>query len=269
MKSNYTSNKIICSGTEWFCTPRVVEFFFRCRARKICWVLDSRSLCSLQQSVCGIASEKTLNDQTPSSVCGRKMVADHLHLPLPPPDPRALNDSQLIQNSNPHQTHFKNSSMVLIRDSLPHNDCSVFPPINHENLHPIPQQQQHPLSPSLSSSSSSSFSSSSSSSFAPSDAEYSDPESPLSSETRLQKSGAKATTWVGFGYEVLRSKLLAFASSFGCRWGIQTFGSTSAGIIGLGLMIWSLYMRSRQRRSRENLMQLVKQRDEVSLIGFL
>ncbi|XP_015883414.3 uncharacterized protein LOC107419190 [Ziziphus jujuba] len=189
------------------------------------------------------------------------MEADHLHLPLP--IPQDLNDSQLIQTSNPHQTHFKHSSMVLIRDSLNHNDCSVFPPINHENLHPIPLQEQRPLSPSLSSSSSSPLASSSSSSFSPSDAEYSDPESPLPLETRVQKPGSKANTWVGFGFEVLRSKLLAFASSFiGYRWGIQSFGSTFVGIIGMAMMMWSLYMRSRQRRSREKLMQLVKQKDQ-------
>ena len=47
------------------------------------------------------------------------------------------------------------------KDSPTNNDCSIFPPINHENLPISKQNEQHPLSPPSSSSSSSSPSSSS------------------------------------------------------------------------------------------------------------
>ncbi|KAF3437614.1 hypothetical protein FNV43_RR20370 [Rhamnella rubrinervis] len=183
--------------------------------------------------------------------------------------PQGLDDCELIQFSNPQNTHFEHWSMVVIRDSAAPNDCSVFPPNNHENLH-LHEREEHPLSPSSSASSSSS-SLSSSSSFSPSDTDSSDPESPLPSDARVQKTGGKANSWLSIGFEVLRSKLLAFALPFGyngggIRWGIQSFGST-AGVLAMVVMLWSLYMRGRhRRRSRENLMLLVKEKDEVSLI---
>ena len=101
----------------------------------------------------------------------------------------------------------KEWSMVVIRDSPTHDDCSIFPPINHENL---PISEQHPLSPSSSSSSSSSpsssspppnpFSSSSSLSSSPSDSTASDPQPapPPSSNSQVKRAG-EVTRWIGLG----------------------------------------------------------------------
>lgn len=220
------------------------------------WEL-SRSSCSLKCS-----SNCLSSSWRPSTWLD--MVGDHV--------PQSLNNCEQSHLSDPQNTCFKHWSMVVIRDTLPNNDCSVFPPINHENLNHH-EEQDRPLSPSLSSSSSPSSSSSlsSSSSFSHSDTDSSDPESPGPSDTQVLETVGKANLWLSIDFEVLRSKLLAFASSFGYNGGgirgrIQSFCST-AGIVATAVMFWSLYMRGRhRRRSRENLMLLVKEKDEVSSI---
>ncbi|KAL1068522.1 hypothetical protein V6Z11_D12G203600 [Gossypium hirsutum] len=61
------------------------------------------------------------------------------------------NFNSIASKSEPSQLIKQPRSMVMIRDSLPQSDLSIFPPINHENLHyQIQQQQQNPVSePSL------------------------------------------------------------------------------------------------------------------------
>ncbi|PON70359.1 hypothetical protein TorRG33x02_257250 [Trema orientale] len=188
--------------------------------------------------------------------------------------PQGPNDIEQIEPWNFPKAHLRESTMVLIRDSLPNNDFSVFPPINHENLlskeeqqDPFPQTPPAPPSLSFSPSSSSSLSSSlsSSSSFSPSDSDASDPESPLASDSRL-KISAEENWWVAFGFEVLRSKLRRFASSaFGgngaFRWKAWSFTS-GAGIAAVVVMLWSLFMRARLRRRQESLRLIIKEKDE-------
>ncbi|KAI5330127.1 hypothetical protein L3X38_029524 [Prunus dulcis] len=162
------------------------------------------------------------------------------------------------------KTHLKECSMVAIRDTplSSYNDCSVFPPINHENLHlPSQPNKQHsdPLSPSPSSPSLSSSSSSSLSSFSPSDSDESGPVSPLSSGTQVRKPG-QGTTWIGIRVEVVRSKLFAMASSFGFDkvWCFASGAGMAAGVF----ILLSLYLRARQRRYRNHLKLIVKEKDE-------
>lgn len=180
-------------------------------------------------------------------------------------------------SSQPHNaTYLKEWSMVLIKDSLAHGDCSVFPPVNHENLH-IPSQpceeQQNPLSPSSSSSSSSSPSSSSSSftlssSLSPSDSFDSESLPAPPSDSRVKRAG-EVTSWIGIGLEVLRCKVVAVVSSFRNyvaynRGAFRSFGPVAA---ALALVVWTLFMRYRRRRRRAEsvgrLMQIIKTKDEV------
>ena len=84
----------------------------------------------------------------------KKMVDDDLVLVRE--DPKECEQIQSLK-----KIQLKEWSMVVIRDSPTHDDCSIFPPINHEKLPISKQNEQHPLSPLSSSSSSSSPSSSS------------------------------------------------------------------------------------------------------------
>jgi hypothetical protein len=180
--------------------------------------------------------------------------------------------------SQPHNaTYLKEWSMVLIRDSPAHGDCSVFPPVNHENLH-IPshsqpcEEQQNPLSPSSSSSSSStspSLSSSSSfTSLSPSDSFDSDSLPAPPSDSRVKKAG-EVTSWIGMGLEVFRCKVVAVVSSFRNyvaynRGAFRSFGPVAA---AMALVVWTLFMRYRRRRRRAetvgHLVQIIKEKDEV------
>lgn len=161
-------------------------------------------------------------------------------------------------------------SMVLIRDSIPHNECSVFPPKNHENLH-LPshenEEQEDPSSPFLFSSSLSASSSSLSSSFSPSETDSSDLEPLTPLNTQVQKPHM-ASGLMGFGLDMLLSKLFGFASFFVCnggmRWRISSF-SSGAGIFAVVVMLWSWYMRVRHRRVRDNLKLIIREKEEVSI----
>ncbi|KAE8124383.1 hypothetical protein FH972_019277 [Carpinus fangiana] len=180
-------------------------------------------------------------------------------------------------SSQPHNaTYLKEWSMVLIRDSPAHGDCSVFPPVNHENLH-IPshsqpcEEQQNPLSPSSSSSTSPSLSSSSSftlsSSLSPSDSFDSDSLPAPPSDSRVKKAG-EVTSWIGIGLEVFRCKVVAVVSSFRNyvaynRGAFRSFGPVAAVV---ALVVWTLFMRYRRRRRRAEtvgrLVQIIKEKDE-------
>ncbi|KAM1982153.1 hypothetical protein ACFX15_038553 [Malus domestica] len=161
------------------------------------------------------------------------------------------------------ETQFKEWSMVAIGDSpSPNTDSSVFPPINHENLHrPSQPDQKHPdpLSPSLSSPLLSSSSSSSLSSFSPSDSDEPGLVSPLPSVAQVRKPG-EFSTWVGIGFGLLRSKLSAMASSsvFDKVWSF----ASGAGMAGVVFVLWSLFLRARRRRYRNRLMLIGNEKDE-------
>lgn len=156
-------------------------------------------------------------------------------------------------------------TMVVIRDSLPKTEFTVFPPTNHENLHPS-LHNTVPVSPSLSSSSSLA-SSSSSSSFSPSDSDQSDPDSPVASDSPIRRTD-EARWWVRIGLEVMRCRILRLVSSFGGNgvvWLKASFFGSGSGIAAaaaVAVIIWSLYVRARQRRKMENLMVVVREKDQ-------
>ncbi|XP_023911419.1 uncharacterized protein LOC112023035 [Quercus suber] len=173
------------------------------------------------------------------------------------------------------EIQLKEWSMVVIRDSPTHDDCSIFPPINHENLPISEQNEQHPLSPSSSSSSSSSpsssspppnpFSSSSSLSSSPSDSTASDPQpAPPPSDSRVKRAG-EVTRWIGVGLEVIRCKVFAFVSSF------RNYDATKGAFwsfspVAAAAVVFWMFVLARQRRrrvqSKGRLMQAIKEKDE-------
>ncbi|KAM4106991.1 hypothetical protein ACB094_04G108100 [Castanea mollissima] len=140
----------------------------------------------------------------------------------------------------------KEWSMVVIRDSPTNDDCSIFPPINHENL---PISEQHPFSPPSSSSSSSS-------------------PSPPPSDSQVERAG-EVTRWIGVGLEVIRCKVFALVSSFrnhdaatkGAFWSFRPVAAAAAAAV-----FWMLFVEARQRRrrmeSKGRLMQAIREKDE-------
>lgn len=163
----------------------------------------------------------------------------------------------------------KEWSMVVIRDSPSPGDCSIFPPINHENLripsHPC-QEQQNLLSPSSSSSSSlASFSVSSSS---PSLSTLSGPPSPSPLDSRVKEAG-EVKSWIEIGLEVLRCKVSAVVSSFRNYDAAKPRRFWSFGAAATAVVLWMLFIRARRRQqgaeSRDRLMQVIKEKDEVGL----
>ena len=165
-------------------------------------------------------------------------------------------------------------SMVAIRDVRHDHDCSVFPPINHENLSfsLLSHQYEHaPESPSSSSTSSSS-SSSSRSSFSPSDTDTWGPSPPSlqpPSKSQVQKTG-DFTGWMNIGLQILRSKAYAMVTS------CQSFAASKGAIGSIAplatavITLWWMYTRvrrwlrwRRQTQRENNLMTIIKQKDEV------
>lgn len=130
-------------------------------------------------------------------------------------------------------------------------DCSVFPPSNHEGL---PIQSQNQQDPPSSSSLSSSL--------------------PSHLNVRGTTLGFGLTRWFAFGLRHLHSKLLAIASSFrhyaNTRPTLGSFGPATGVITALVLAFFFITLR-RRRRSRphswegtlDHLMLLIKERDEV------
>ncbi|XVF50077.1 hypothetical protein PTKIN_Ptkin04bG0065500 [Pterospermum kingtungense] len=145
-------------------------------------------------------------------------------------------------------------SMVVIRDSLPHSDHSVFPPINHENLHHQIQQQpqQHnPLSVSTLS--------------PPSDSAGVTPSS----------TARGIGEWLGIGIQILRAKIVSLACYFGFRNGtIGRAFPSFRGIINVAavVLLWWLCKRvrwrSRRKESVEQLKMIIKEKDE-KIVGLL
>lgn len=69
---------------------------------------------------------------------------------------------------------------------------------------------------------------------------------------------------MGIGVEVVRSKLLGIASSVG--WAKVWSFSSGASIVAVVFMLWSFYLRARQRRYRNHFKLIIKEKDEVSLL---
>ncbi|KAL5815829.1 hypothetical protein ACOSQ3_024207 [Xanthoceras sorbifolium] len=150
----------------------------------------------------------------------------------------------------PHKEPSKRWSMVTIRDSLhsySNSDCSIFPPINHENLH-IQEQHKH-QNPSSNSSSPLSLS----------------PLSDLNTQALPSSSKEVISGWLDFGLEALRAKIFSlFGNNGAIRRVFGSFGS-AAGVAVL-VMLWWLCRRIRRRRSQrecvEYLKLIIKQKDE-------
>ncbi|XWS37323.1 hypothetical protein CRYUN_Cryun19dG0033100 [Craigia yunnanensis] len=147
----------------------------------------------------------------------------------------SINHHKQKQSSNPKTNHQikQQWSLVMIRDSLPHNDFSIFPPINHENLHHQIQQQkqqQHPPSKSTL--------------LPPSDA----------SDVISSSTDRGIGKWLGIRLQILRAKIVSLACYFGCKNGIigRAFRSLR-GIIGVAavVLLWSLCKRIWKRRCRK------------------
>ncbi|KAK4252480.1 hypothetical protein QN277_014474 [Acacia crassicarpa] len=189
-------------------------------------------------------------------------------------------NSEQALTSNPHylhssklqQTQSRECSMVVIRDTRQHNDCSVFPPANHENLHISLLSHQCDdisTSPSPPSSISSSSYCSSDSSFSPSDTDTWGVSSSLPSDSRVEKIDG-FTGWMRIGLKTLRGKLFAVVSSY------RDYASNKSAIWSIGpavstvILSWWICIRvccwlkeRRRRRQRENhLMTIIKGKDE-------
>ncbi|MED6183728.1 hypothetical protein PIB30_040362 [Stylosanthes scabra] len=158
----------------------------------------------------------------------------HLHLPVVVP-------------SNP--------SMVVIRSAIA-TDCSVFPPINHENL-----PQSPPSSPSSSSSSSSTFSPPDSDTWR------------LDSSCPIDSQLGKRTDFLRLafiGVDILRSKLLALTSSFrAAAFARGAFWSIWMPAAAVLMSLWIIMRRKKSRRSRRSIkdsenrfLDIIHQKDE-------
>lgn len=138
--------------------------------------------------------------------------------------------------------------MITIRDSLPnstYDDCAVFPPVNHENLH-IPshnhtrdqQKQHHP----------------------PSDLVT----RPILSSTSKQV----FIGWLDFALDILRAKICCIYSWF-CNIGETTGASKSkpwSFLPAAGtavFVLWWWFCRRSRRESVEHLKLVIKHKDEV------
>ena len=165
----------------------------------------------------------------------------------------SINHHKQKQSSKPKPNHQikQQWSMVMIRDSLPHNDFSVFPPINHENLHhqiqqqQQQQQQQPPFKSTV---------------LPPSDA---GDVIPSSADRGIGE-------WLGIGLQILRAKIASLACYFSYKNGtIGRAFRSFRGVIGVAavLLLWSLCKRVRRRQcrkdSKEQLKMIIKEKDEV------
>ncbi|KAF5734132.1 hypothetical protein HS088_TW16G00574 [Tripterygium wilfordii] len=150
-------------------------------------------------------------------------------------------------SSQPHQ-------LVIVRSSLNDSDFSIFPPIDHENLHNSSHRTQppEPHDPTYSSHSSSPAKLAGAAAL----------QCPLISHTHI------FIRWWGVALEVFRSKISSIGSRFRCNGvtnrTIWTFAS-AAGAAGV-VLIWWLCVRVRQLRRRngsiDNLLHIIGDRDE-------
>ncbi|XP_022768798.1 uncharacterized protein LOC111312620 [Durio zibethinus] len=162
----------------------------------------------------------------------------------------SINQHKEKQSSKPKSNHQikEQWSMVMIRDSVSHNDLSVFPPINHENLHHQIQEQQQQQIPPIKSTL-----------LPPSDA----------SDVVPSSTDRGIGEWLGIGLQILRAKIVSLACYFGYRNGTigRAFLSVR-GVIGVAavVLLWSFCKRVRRRqRRKESMLQLktiIKEKDE-------
>ncbi|KAL7161286.1 hypothetical protein ACSBR2_041852 [Camellia fascicularis] len=184
------------------------------------------------------------------------------------PPPLLHSSSNTLHRSlSDSQTQFREWSMVAFRDAhfdSNHDHSVVFPPINHEGLHitSSPSDDLHQdLKPSNS---------------PPDDNEL----LPLSPPQTAGVGGEAVARWVGFGFELLRSKVSGIASSVrnfvgfgGTNWSYSLGANrsfSSATGVAAALLVWCLLavVRRRRRRvlvrkeSRDHLILLIKEKDE-------
>ncbi|KAH1074572.1 hypothetical protein J1N35_026900 [Gossypium stocksii] len=162
------------------------------------------------------------------------------------------NFNSIASKSEPSQPIKRPRSMVMIRDSLPQSDLSIFPPINHENLrYQIQQQQQNPVSePSLL--------------------------PPSGAGDVIQSSGDHGFgVWLGTLLQIVRAKIVTLACYFGYENGtIGRAFRSFRGIADMALLVllWWLCKRIRRRRcgeeSVERLKTIIKEKDE-KIVGLL
>ncbi|XP_039058086.1 uncharacterized protein LOC120201572 [Hibiscus syriacus] len=143
-------------------------------------------------------------------------------------------------------------SMVMIRDSVSRSDLSVFPPVDHENLH---RQIEQPLRD------------------PPSDSTLHPP--PDAGRVVSSSCGRGIGEWLGIGAGILRAKIVGLGSYFGYRDG--TIGKafrSFRGVIDFATMVllWWLCKRIwRMRRRKESVARLrmiIKEKDE-KIVGLL
>ncbi|KAK6276186.1 PREDICTED: uncharacterized protein LOC18604754 [Theobroma cacao] len=134
-------------------------------------------------------------------------------------------------------------SMVMIRDSLPHDDLSIFPPVDHENLPNQIQQQHNPPSSSTLS-----------------------PPRPGASEVIPASAGGGIGEWLGIGLEILRAKMVSIACYFGYKNGTmgRAFGSLGRviGVAVAAVLWWLCRRRTCRKESVEQLKRSIKEKDE-------
>lgn len=133
--------------------------------------------------------------------------------------------------------------MVMIRDSLPHDDLSIFPPVDHENLPNQIQQQHNPPSSSTLS-----------------------PPRPDASEVIPASAGGGIGEWLGIGLEILRAKMVSIACYFGYKNGTmgRAFGSLGRviGVAVAAVLWWLCRRRTCRKESVEQLKRSIKEKDE-------
>ncbi|KAJ7956426.1 putative Transmembrane protein [Quillaja saponaria] len=184
-----------------------------------------------------------------------------------------FNLQQLSSSSGPKKIQLQECSMVVIKDYRDQNPTSIFPPINHENLHissNLDQDEKFPVSPSSSSLSSSYSSSASlSSSFSPSDTDTWSLPLPPPSNSRVKKFG-DVTGWMGFSLEILRSKAYSIVSSYRCCaasanrglfWSVAPSAAAMVVFWWLYIRVWRR-RRKRQTESVNHLMTIIKEKDK-------
>ncbi|XP_054806156.1 uncharacterized protein LOC129308801 [Prosopis cineraria] len=192
---------------------------------------------------------------------GSKNLDQALTSNLPYPHPSKL-----------QQTQLRECSMVVIRDIQHHNECSVFPPVNHENLHisSLSHQCDNISTLPLPSSTISSSFSGLDSSFSPSDTDTWGISLPLPSNSLVEKIDGY-TGWVRISLKTLVGKLFAMVSSYrnnaankSVIWSIGPAVSVVIFSWWMCIRVWC-WLKERKRRREQygnHLRTIIKEKDE-------
>nr|DAD31345.1 TPA_asm: hypothetical protein HUJ06_010196 [Nelumbo nucifera] len=181
------------------------------------------------------------------------------HLPLHSSS-SSLNQARIVSEAGAEaQTHSMGWEMVVLRQTLYGDDCTVFPPRKHEGLLPDDQRQEEeelesePPSP-------------------PSGADVEDlthPRQPSDSRLRVVEHIVKC---LNLGFELFYYKVFSIVSSVrtSCSAGsraIWSFASSTGAAATLMLSLFFLRVHQRRRRLRQerkdHIILLLKQQDEV------